>query len=87
MAVVKDKINLKKFKRNLIQQKMYEFLAKKSGTESIKQLRERIESHLDITPRQLTAYMENVGQPDIKELPIIAQLLECSINELIDPII
>ncbi len=72
-----------KFSSNLIKVKIWEFLAHKKGEITEQDIKSMIQEQLEISPRQLTAYTDNTSQPTINEFWEIAQILECTVNDLI----
>jgi len=74
-----------KYGNNLIKVKIWEYLAHKKGQETEQDVKTRILEQLKISPRQLTVYLDNVSQPTIQEFFEIAQILECTVNDLFQP--
>lgn len=74
---------LQAFTRNTIQQRIYA-VAGKTGHDP-EDIKNEIIEALDIKPNKLSYYLKNANQPDIKEFFLIAQVLECTMNDLIEP--
>lgn len=68
-------------KENLIQKKMHAYLSQHSISED--ELKVTILDELGITPRQLTYWIQNLSQPSLEEAFVIAQILGCTLNDLV----
>ena len=76
------KKNLKHFTGNKIQKRIY-FLASTTDQDA-KEIEADLAEQLDITPNKLSYYLNNTNQPRIEIFSEIAQLLNCTIDDLIE---
>lgn len=79
MPPLEKKIKL--FKANKIQNRIY-LLAGKTN-KSVEKIEEEIIKHTGITRNKLSYFQNNTSQPDIASFCLIAQILQCSIDDLI----
>jgi transcriptional regulator with XRE-family HTH domain len=76
------KKTLKHFEANKIQSRIYLEASKKN--KKVEDIEDDIASAAGITRNRLTYYLNNTSQPDIKLFCTIAQVLECTIDDLIE---
>jgi transcriptional regulator with XRE-family HTH domain len=74
--------NLKLFSRNKIQKRIYALAAE--GDKEADQIERDLATALDFTHNKLTYYLNNTSQPSIQTFALIAQVLKCSIDDLIE---
>lgn len=77
------KTNVKELKGNLIQKRIYEMLSAENNESTETQLKESICEEMEISQKQLTYWLNNSYNPDIYQLFKLAQVLKCTVNDLI----
>lgn len=73
----------KDLEANLIQKRLYEVLADPGNKKTEDEIRVAIADELDITTRQLTYWCMNSSQPSLEHIFKIAQILKCTIDDLV----
>jgi DNA-binding Xre family transcriptional regulator len=73
---------IKEFSKN----KIYQVLLEKVGFDekAAKDLKARISEATGESPKMLTYYLDNRKQPELGQVAVIAQVLECTIEDLIE---